>query len=412
MGGGRKRGGEGGGGGRGGGGGGRGGGNAPAFDFGKGPITLTQAPGGRGGPQVSQAAQAALLPLLQKKMNSLVGKSSGYFESLPQTVQRRVRALKKLQNQHDKLEEELRKEQEALDAKYEALRTPLYNRRSDIVNGGVEPTDDELAEIKVEEKKEGEQETKTEKKEETAEEKNLKGIPEFWLQVLKHQDDFAEMISEADEGVLKHLIEVKYTNLPNEATPTPSFVLEFHFSPNEYFDEQILKKTYVFSEDDPVSGPMLEEIKGMDITWKEGKNVSVKMVTKKQQVGGNKRGKRGGKGGRGSQGQVKTVTVEEPVPSFFHFFKETSLPEVGSDEEDSNTEEEFQEILESDYELGMILKNELIPEAVKWFTGEAVNEMGGDDDEDGEDGEDDDEDEGNAQGGDGEEYNSDEDEEL
>jgi hypothetical protein len=45
----------------------------------------------------SSEASEILLPMLQKKFANLVGKSSGYFESLPKPVQDRVKALKNLQ---------------------------------------------------------------------------------------------------------------------------------------------------------------------------------------------------------------------------------------------------------------------------------------------------------------------------
>ena len=40
---------------------------------------------------------AAILPMIQKKLDTLVGKPSGYFESLPTVVQHRIKALKGLQ---------------------------------------------------------------------------------------------------------------------------------------------------------------------------------------------------------------------------------------------------------------------------------------------------------------------------
>jgi len=37
-----------------------------------------------------------LIPMMQKKLNSLIGKGSGYFESLPAPVQERIKGLKGL----------------------------------------------------------------------------------------------------------------------------------------------------------------------------------------------------------------------------------------------------------------------------------------------------------------------------
>jgi len=337
--------------------------------------------GGKSDPSkvISKEAQAALLPVLQKKMDSIIGKSSGYFESLPKSVQNRVKALKKIQKTHDEHETQFKKEQEALEKKYEALRAPLYTRRSEIVNGE-EPTAEELADENVMDQKE-------EEIKETKEEKEIKGIPNFWLETLKHHDEFGQMITPADEPVLKYLIDIRSTPVPDEPTPSPSFVLEFHFAPNEFFDEKILMKKYTLAEDLTLNQVMFQNVEGTEIKWNKGKNITVKTVTKQQKVGGGKGG-RGGRRGGGKPQHTKTVTVEEPVPSFFNFFN------VDIEDEDIE-EEELGEILENDYELGEVIKTQIIPNAVMWFTGEVPQiEMSDDEGEDdGEDGDEDDEEE-------------------
>jgi hypothetical protein len=58
---------------------------------------------------------------LQMKLDSIIGTSSGFIESLPPVVQRRLAYLKELQDQHDELEEEYNKELEALNQKYQEL---------------------------------------------------------------------------------------------------------------------------------------------------------------------------------------------------------------------------------------------------------------------------------------------------
>ncbi|XDA77692.1 hypothetical protein R6Z07M_007784 [Ovis aries] len=81
--------------------------------------------------------------------------------------------------------------------------------------------------------------TKDEKKDE---EKDPKGIPEFWLTIFKNVDLLSDMVQEHDEPILKHLedIKVKFS----DAGQPMSFVLEFHFEPNEYFTNEVLIKTY------------------------------------------------------------------------------------------------------------------------------------------------------------------------
>lgn len=86
-----------------------------------------------------------------------------------------------------------------------------------------------------------------------------------------------------------------------------------------------------------------------------------------------------------------------PTESFFNFF---SPPQPPTDDDES-VASDIEERLELDYQLGEDIKEKLIPRAIDWFTGEALQfeELGEDidpeefDDEDDEDDEDDDEDE-------------------
>jgi nucleosome assembly protein 1-like 1 len=86
-----------------------------------------------------------------------------------------------------------------------------------------------------------------------------------------------------------------------------------------------------------------------------------------------------------------------PTESFFNFFSPLKPPT----DDDDNVPEDIEERLELDYQLGEDIKEKLIPRAIDWFTGEALqfeelgdevdqDEFGGDEDEDEEDDDDDD----------------------
>ena len=60
--------------------------------------------------------------------------------------------------------------------------------------------------------------------------------------------------------------------------------------------------------------------------------------------------------------------------------------------------EQLQEVMEADYEIGSAIKERLIPHAISWFTGEAVEMDMDDDDEDDEDDDDEDDDDDEAGG--------------
>jgi len=320
--------------------------------------------GGEGGKQTFDFAgkDAALLPMIQNKLATLVGKSSGYLEELPLPVQNRIKALKNLHEKKVELDKEYKKEMDALQAKFDKLLDPLFNRRREIVQGVSEPTADELKGDKSTETKE---EKEAEKKEGKKEEKDVKGIPDFWMEAFKHHDDFAEMVTKKDEAALKHLIDVRWKPVTDaEKWSSASFILELEFSENAFFTNKVLSKTYYLTENDLLGETIFDHLEACEIDWKPGKNLTVKMV--QQQVGGGKRGGRKGRGGK-SHGQVKTVMVEEPCESFFNFFNQNVA--FGLDEEELE-DEDMQELLESDYEMGLAVKEQIIPSAVLWFTGE------------------------------------------
>ena len=58
-----------------------------------------------------------------------------------------------------------------------------------------------------------------------------------------------------------------------------------------------------------------------------------------------------------------------PTDSFFNFFTPPSVPK---DDEDEEAPEDIEERLELDYQLGEDIKEKLIPRAIDWFTGEAL----------------------------------------
>lgn len=344
-----------------------------------------------------------LIPMMQKKLNNLIGKASGYFESLPAPVQERIKGLKGLHRQKAELDRQYKKELLELQAKFDKLIDPLYARRKEIVTGASEPSNKELEEAakfeaekaaneekteeKEEEKKEEKkgEEVKTEKQEEE-EPADVKGIPNFWLSALQHHGDFAESITKQDEKALKYLLDVRWKPLPEEkGRSEASFVLEFEFSENPYFTDKVLTKTYYLTEHELLGETMFDKMEGFNINWKPGKDLTVKLVQVQQNIG--RRGGRRGRGGKGKGGGGKTITVEEPTESFFNFFKSdvASAFMVPDDEEDVD----LQDLYEADYEMGVAIKEQIIPSAVLWFTGEIEDpwgeeDEGEDEDEDGE----------------------------
>ncbi|KAJ4543461.1 histone chaperone [Exophiala dermatitidis] len=326
------------------------------------------------------AKNPALVSMMQQKLGSLVGRSSGYVESLPTPVRRRVTGLKGIQKDHAKLEAEFQEEVLQLEKKYFAKFTPLYEKRAAIVNGETEPTESEVEAGKDEDEDEGEEEPKEEEKPSA---EDMKGIPEFWLTAMKNQISLAELITDRDEEALRSLTDIRMEYLDR-----PGFRLIFEFAPNDFFTNKTITKTYYYREENGYGGDFIyDHAEGDKIDWKPGKDLTVRVESKKQR---NKNTK-----------QTRVIKKTVPTESFFNFF---SPPVPPTDEDDVASD--IEERLELDYQLGEDIKEKLIPRAIDWFTGEALAFEEFDDAEDAEfDDEDDEDDE------DEEDVDSEEDEE-
>lgn len=339
----------------------------------------------------------AVYAALQGKLNSIVGQNSGYIQSLPPQVKRRLKSLKKLQVESVKMEAKFYEEVHALECKYQQLYLPLYTKRSQITKGDYEPTeeecdfpsdsedeeaelDDEFKDKKAKIEDEKKNETKEESKDEgkDAKDENVTGVPSFWLTIFKNVEMLADMVQENDEPVLELLEDVTVT-LNNPM----GFVIFFHFKENEYFTNKVLTKEYEMKcepmEDEPFSfeGPEIFKCKGCTIDWKKGKNLTVKLVKKKQK--------------HKNKGNVRTITKQVKADSFFNFFDPPSVP----DDPTAEVDEETQAILTADFEIGHYIRERIVPRAVLYFTGEALEEDSDFDEEDDED--DDDDDDGSDQ---------------
>jgi len=337
--------------------------------------------GGKGAPAsnaVNLLQDPAVMAALQGKLGSMVGQASGYIQSLPAPVKKRIKALKNVQLEATKIEAQFYKEVHLLECKYHEMYGPLYEKRSLITKGEYEPTEEEC---EWPESDEDEEETalsedvkEKAKLEEEKKDEDVKGIPGFWLTIFKNVELIADMVQEADEPVLEALKDVTVTF--SEKNPM-GFTLYFHFAPNDYFTNTVLTKSYELKcepeEEDPFSfeGPEIFKCTGCSIDWQKGKNLTVKQVKKKQK--------------HKSKGSVRTVTKQVKADSFFNFFDPPEVP----DDPKAEVDEDTQSLLTVDFEIGHYIRERIVPRAVLFFTGEALEDEDYEDDED----EDDDDDE-------------------
>lgn len=318
---------------------------------------------------------------VQQRLDSMGDDLGALFAgSLPPEVVRRVNALRNLQVEHHKIEASFFEEVHALETRYLSKYQPLYEKRLNIIKGTYEPTDTEAKcafdndETDEEAKKAAEKTDEQKKDEEKA-----VGIPEFWLQVFKNSDVLSELIKEHDEPVLKHLVDVRITM--HDTAEQKGFTIEFEFASNEYFSNTTLTKFYELrtglDEHEPLAyeGPEIIKSKGCEIQWNKGKNVTVKMVKKRQK--------------HKNRGTIRVVTKEVRTESFFNFFTAPTVPE-DADAEGEDSDE--MQSLAADFEIGHMLRDSIIPKAVLYYTGEAGDPDDDEFDEDEDDEDDDDDD--------------------
>ena len=223
------------------------------------------------------AQNPKLVSMIQGKLGTLVGRSSGYIESLPAPVRRRVAGLKGVQKEHAKLEAEFQDEVLQLEKKYFAKYTPLYEKRAKIVNGATEPTDEEVKAGEVDEE-EDDDSSKPNLTTENKTQENVSGIPEFWLSAMKNQVSLAELITDRDEIALKSLTDIRMEYLDQ-----PGFRLMFEFAENEFFMNKVITKTYFYQEESGYGGDFIyDHAEGDKINWKSGQDLTVRVESKKQ----------------------------------------------------------------------------------------------------------------------------------
>ncbi|CAK9002051.1 unnamed protein product [Durusdinium trenchii] len=280
-----------------------------------------------------------------------------------------IKELKELDDKYLEVEREYEKAVQELQKQFTAKQQPFLDQRSNVL-ANVEAAQDEEA--------------------------KSKGTPAllgFWTKALKNLPALEDHIEEWDEPVLEYCKDITKSWI-DDSDLAKGFKLSFHFVENPYFTNTELCKEYHVTEVSPYTGEVsAKEIKATTIEWKPGKDVTVEKVTKKVKGGGAKKAKQKGK------------EKEEPRDSFFRgFFR--NLKEGGAipedinleearelvDEDDDDDEHMLELLMENDYEIGCCVRDQLIPYAVRFFTGEASPEDHDYDDDDEEDEEEDDDD--------------------
>ena len=320
---------------------------------------------------IDPAMSGLLFQSIQDKLGDLVGTDSGYLENLSNSVKERILGLKSLQVDLYDLEKQFQIEMFELENKYLNLYKPLYEKRFEIINGLKEPTKEQILIGQENEEKiavDLDDDLKIEKD-------DVKGIPSFWLTALENLPIVNETITDRDAEVLSYLEDIQMEYLTEEK-PGYRLIFRFNSSENPFFKNEYLIKTYYYQSELGYSGDFIyDHAEGDIINWTNNKsNVTVEVEMRKQR---NKTTK-----------QVRTIEKLTPIESFFNFFDPPKV-NINTDSEEVNDDDDEDGDLEArlalDYSIGEQLKDKLIPRAVDWFTGTALEfeyDEGVEDDED------------------------------
>lgn len=263
-----------------------------------------------------------------------------------------VKTLKEIDDKYGALQKELEAKIDALTKEYREKQAPFLAERSQALADASDAKDKETG---------------------------TPACPGFWLQALNNSE-LGEGIEEHDEAVLEYLKDITCTDLGEDSRA--GCRLEFVFAPNPYFTNEKLwtefhsdfdREKYKVYED-----PELVEMKSSGVDWKPGKNVTVEMTQKKVKGGGAKKAKQ------------KTKATEVPRASFFRWVfrdlkKGDAIPEdasalLGEEVDEDDDEEVVDGLLAQSDELSSILKEVVIPFAIRLYTGE-ISADDSDDDE-------------------------------
>ncbi|PHT97970.1 NAP1-related protein 2 [Capsicum chinense] len=178
----------------------------------------------------------------------------------------------------------------------------------------------------------------------------INSISDFWLTAFLSHPVLGELLTEEDQKIFKFLSSIEVEDSKDVKS---GYSITFNFKPNPYFENSKLSKTYTFLEDGPT------KISATTIKWKEGKGLPNGVV---HETEGNKR-----------------ALAEE---SFFTWFSEVNKKD-GSDDDEN-------EVLEIQDEVAEIIKDDLWPNPLTYFSNEPDEEEfegdeGGDEGEDSED---------------------------
>jgi nucleosome assembly protein 1-like 1 len=277
-------------------------------------------------------------------------------EDMSEKLRRRVAALEAIHAQYEELEESHFERMRQIEQSFQEQTSQLFGRRRTIIDGAVEPTDEEVQASAYRAEFEALAVAPTDE----AADNGTIGVPAFWPTALRSCASLKNIegfeISKADWTVLDYLVDVRSEPRESDSevpegweveTGEPGFSLVFTFAPNPYLTNDTLAlHCSGDGELEEVDGPMWAD---------EGANPTIRWATKKVKKKG---------------GQATKKQVAKPVESFFRIFSD---PDDSLDEYDEMHDRhatgrsaggpQLMPLFELQSELILRLKDDVVPRA-------------------------------------------------
>lgn len=136
-----------------------------------------------------------------------------------------IQLLESIQDQIEELNDKATDEILEVERKYNRLRKPIYEKRSQAI----------------------------------------RKIPEFWVKVFNNQDMLSAVLLEDDMAAMKYLVEL---NVEDHDDVKSGFKISLTFDPNPFFKNSVLSKEFVYDKEGNLT------VIPTKIEWKEGKDLT------------------------------------------------------------------------------------------------------------------------------------------
>uniref|UniRef100_UPI0035901EA5 protein SET-like isoform X1 n=1 Tax=Myxine glutinosa TaxID=7769 RepID=UPI0035901EA5 len=156
----------------------------------------------------------------------------GAEEASEKEQQEAIEQIDEVQNEIDRLNEQASEEILKVEQKYNKLRQPFFQKRSELIAK----------------------------------------IPNFWVSTLVNHPQVSALLDEEDEEALHFLTRVEVTEFEDIKS---GYRIDFYFDDNPYFENKVISKEFHLNENgDPSS-------KSSDIKWKSGKDLTKRTAQSK-----------------------------------------------------------------------------------------------------------------------------------